>query len=66
MSVTNSVDGLGGNGPNATLMYKCEYPHFTITVPFKIISVNFQDANGVLLQYTLTIQTVGNASIVTT
>lgn len=35
--------------------YKCVYPTFTIICPFTIASVTFQDANGVLMQYTLNV-----------
>lgn len=38
--------------------YKVEYPNFTITQKFKLISVSSQDSAGVYLQYTLNIQVV--------
>ena len=42
--------------------YKCVYPTFTIICPFTIASVTFQDANGVLMQYTLNVH-VGTSKV---
>lgn len=50
---------------NKEYTYTVTYPHFSITQPFKILSVSSQDSAGVYLQYTLNIQAVGDAKVVT-
>ena len=48
---------------NKVYDYKVEYPNFTLSQKFKIISVSSQDSAGVYLQYTLTVQIVSDAKV---
>ena len=47
---------------NKIYTYRIEYPAFTISVPVKIQAVSVTDGAGVFLQYTLTLQTAGEAA----
>ena len=48
---------------NEEYTYKAEYPTFTITLPFKILSVDISLALGVYVQYKLAIQQIGKATM---
>lgn len=48
---------------NKTYYYKVEYDDFCVCVPFKLTGVSSQDSAGVYLQYTLNVQTVGDATL---
>lgn len=48
---------------NEEHVYKCEYPTFTVSAPFKIVGVEVSDALGVYLQYKITVQVTGDATV---
>ena len=47
---------------NKIYTYRIEYPAFTVSVPVKIQAASVTDGAGVFLQYTLTLQTAGEAA----
>lgn len=47
---------------NKVHTYRVEYPGFVVSAPIKIQAVSVTDGAGVFLQYTLTLQTTGEAA----
>ena len=50
---------------NKVYTYTAEYPSFTVSLPFKLLSVDVSLALGVYVQYKLSIQQTGSATVET-
>ena len=48
---------------NKIYTYKVVYPSFILSVPFKLVGAALSDSSGTFLQYSLTVQSVSDASI---